>query len=139
MAEVTQTRQSEHSRPLPVRGVVAVLVSVLVNVVLVLAIGALGVAPGFRPLSVPPVAFLSAAGAVGATAVYWALTRYRAAADRTFVRLAAVVLVLSFLPDVGLLLNDPAATVAGVLALMLMHVVVAAASVGLLVYWGTAR
>lgn len=139
MAEVTQARPSEHSRPLAVRGAVAVVVSVLVNVVLVLAVGALGIAPGFRPLAVPPVAFLSAMGAVGATAVYWGLTRYRNAPDRSFVRLAAVVLVLSFLPDVGLLLNDPAATVAGVVALMVMHVVVAAASVGSLVYWGTAR
>jgi hypothetical protein len=139
MEERTQTRASEHSRPLAVRGAGALVASVLVNVGLVLVAGAVGLAPGFRPLSVPPVAFLSAVGAVGATGVYWGLTRYRDAADRSFVRLAAVVLVLSFLPDVGLLLNDPAATVAGVVALMVMHAVVAAASVGSLVYWGAVR
>jgi hypothetical protein len=49
------------------------------------------------------------------------------------------VLVVSFLPDLGLLAGDPAATVPGVLALMVMHVVVAAASVGALVVGGAPR
>lgn len=122
-------------RSVPIRVGVAVVVSVVVNVALVLLAGALDVAPGFRPLSVPPVAFLSAIGAVGAAVVYWLLGRVSETPDRTFVRVAAAVLLVSFVPDLGLLAADPAATVLGVLVLVIMHVVVAVASVGALVYW----
>lgn len=134
------TSSTTNRRPsLPVRGGVGVVVAVLVNVMLLVAVGTVGVAPGFRPLTLPPVVFLSTVGAVGAAGAYWLLQGRIADPDRTFVRVAAVVLVLSFLPDVGLLVADPAATVAGVLVLMVMHVVVAAASVGALVYWGGER
>jgi hypothetical protein len=42
-----------------------------------------------------------------------------------FTRVAVVVLLLSFVPDVLLLQADPAATVPAVIVLMVMHVVVA--------------
>jgi len=60
-------------------------------------------------------------------------------ADRPFVRVAAAVLVLSFIPDIALLAVDPTATPLAVVVLMAMHAAVAAASVGLLVYWRTGR
>lgn len=121
--------------PVSVRGAIAAVGSVACNVGLVFAAGAVGIAPGFRALTPPPVAFLSAVGALGATAVYWLLVRTGAVdrPARTFRRVAAAVLVVSFLPDIGLLWADPAATLPGILVLMLMHVVVAAVSVGLLV------
>lgn len=135
MATETSRRQQNAAPSIPVRAGVAIVIGVLVNVLVVLAAGTLGVAPGFRPLTVPPVVFLSAVGAVGAVVVYALFQRYVDRAEHYFVRVAAVVLVLSFLPDVGLLFGDPAATVPGVVLLMVMHVVVAAASVGALVYW----
>jgi hypothetical protein len=84
-------------------------------------------------MSYPPVVFLSVVGALGAAVAYLLLQR-RGSADlaAAFTRLAAVVLVICFVPDVGLLVADDAATVAGVLVLIVMHVVVAAASVALL-------
>ena len=114
------------------RGALAAVVASVANAVLVLAATAVGVAPGFRPLALPPVLLLTVLGVAGATAVYWLLRRRATNPDRTFVRVAAVVLVLSFLPDIGLLSADPAATVAGVVVLMAMHVVAAAASVAVL-------
>lgn len=132
MNETETVPTGVRSGPLAVRAGLAVVLSVLVNGVLVLAFDAAGIAPDFRALSIPPVAFLSAAGAVGAAAVYWLLGRYVDRPERTFRRVAVAVLVLSFVPDLGLLAADPAATVPGVLALMGMHVVVAAASVGFL-------
>lgn len=114
------------------RGVLAVVLVVVANAVVTLAATAVGVAPGFRPLSLPSVLLLSTLGVVGATVAYWLLVRRAANPDRTFVRLAAVVLVLSFLPDVGLLVGDPAATVPGVVVLMAMHVVAAVVSVAVL-------
>jgi hypothetical protein len=123
------------SPSVPVRGGLAVVLAVLANVGLVLGVDALGIAPGFRALTIPPVAFLSAVGAGGATVVYWLLGRYVSDADRTFVRVAAGVLLLSFVPDVALLAIDPAATPLAVVVLVAMHVVVAAVSVGVIVSW----
>jgi hypothetical protein len=122
-----------------VRGGLAVVLAVLANAVLVVGVGALDLAPEFRALTLPPVAFLSALGAGGATVVYWLLGRYVKEVDRTFLRIAGAVLVLSFVPDVALLAIDPAATVLGVVVLILMHVIVAGVSVGTLVYWGRER
>lgn len=132
MSTAVSDREQSWLDRLAVRSVAAVLLAVAVNVVIVVAVGELGVAPGFRALTVPPVAFLSAAGAVGATAVYWALTRLSDRPGRTFRRVAAAVLVVSFLPDLALLAVDDAATVAGVVVLMAMHVTVAAVCVALL-------
>lgn len=134
-AEHTTTR----SPSVPVRGGLAVVLAVLANAVLVVGVGALDLAPEFRALTLPPVAFLSALGAGGATVVYWLLGRYVKEVDRTFLRVAGAVLVLSFVPDVALLAIDPAATVLGVVVLILMHVIVAGVSVGTLVYWGRER
>jgi len=120
-------------RPLAVRGALALLAAVVVNAALVWVVGAVDLAPGFRALTYPPVVFLSAVGALGATAVYALLGRFVDDVDRTFTRVAAVVLVLSFVPDLGLLVGDPAATVPAVVVLMGMHVVVAVASVAALV------
>lgn len=139
MANTQSDFADDRQWSLPVRGVLAVLASVLVNAALVWALDAAGIAPDFRALTYPPVVFLSALGAVGATVVYALLVRYVDDVDRTFVRVAAAVLVLSFVPDLGLLAADPAATVPGVLALMVMHVVVAVASVAALVAGGAPR
>jgi len=119
----------------PVRGGLAIVLAVLANVVFVLGVDALGIAPRFRALTIPPVAFLSTLGAGGATVVYWLLGRHVGDADRTFLRVAVGVLLLSFVPDVALLAFDPAATLLAVVALMAMHVVVAAVSVRVLVSW----
>ncbi|MDZ5812564.1 DUF6069 family protein [Halorubrum sp. AD140] len=134
-AEHTMTR----SPSVPVRGGLAVVLAVLANVGLVLGVDALGIAPEFQALTIPPVAFLSALGAGGATVVYWLLGRYVNDADRTFVRVAAGVLLLSFVPDVALLAIDPAATPLAVVVLMAMHVVVAVVSVWVLVSWRTGQ
>jgi hypothetical protein len=122
---------------LALRGGAAALVAVVVNAVLVAVSGALNIAPDFMALTYPPVAFLSAFGAIGATVVYALVARVREDPDPLFVRIAVAALVLSFVPDIALLVADEAATVAGILVLMLMHVVVAAASVRLLTQPGT--
>jgi hypothetical protein len=108
MTSAVRTRAPAPS--LLVRGGLAVVVAVLADVGLVLGVTALGVAPAFRAVTVPPVAFLSALGAGGAAVVYRLAQRYVRDADRTFVRGAAV-----------------------------LHVVVAAVSVGLLVGWRTGQ
>ncbi|MDZ5811304.1 DUF6069 family protein [Halorubrum sp. AD140] len=130
---------ASRSPSLTVRGALAVALAVLANVALVFVAEALAVAPDFRALTVPPVAFLSAVGAGGATVVYWLFGRFFGDAERVFVRVAAGVLLVSFVPDLALLAVDPTATPLAVVLLMAMHVVVAAAAVGALVYWRADR
>lgn len=127
-----QSAQPVTGGALAVRATVATVLAGLVNAGLVAGATAAGVGEGFRAISYPPVLFLTVAGVVGATVLYALLLRRSETPKRTFIRVAVAVLVLSFLPDLVLLALDPAATVGGVVVLMLMHVVVAAASVGVL-------
>ena len=134
MAETASGFAPLRNQSVAVRGGVAILVAAVTNALLVVVADAVGVAPNLESIAMTNVVGLSVIGAVGATAVYAALGRYADDPERAFLRAAAAVLVLSFAPDLGLLMSDPAATVAGVVLLMIMHVVVAVASIGSLVY-----
>jgi hypothetical protein len=132
-ASPPSTTATERSRPSLVRrGAVAVVGSAAANALLLALVLATDLVGPFMALTYPPVVFLSVVGALGATGVYALLVRRVAEPDRTFRRVAVAVLLLSFLPDVGLYLADPAATLGVVLVLMLMHVVVAGVSVAAL-------
>ncbi|MDZ7689039.1 MAG: DUF6069 family protein [Halobacteriales archaeon] len=117
------------TRELAKRGAIAVVLSVVVNLVVLQAVLVGDLVQQFEPLNVGPVALFSALGAVGATVAYAVVDRFSETPDRTFVVVAVVVLVLSFVPDIFLLQAEPAATVPAVVVLMVMHVVVAVASV----------
>ena len=85
----------------------------------------------FQPLTLPVYGFLTVLGAiVGAIGWHLVVARSRNASGVLRV-LVPTVLVLSFIPDVMLLVTEsqPGTTTAGVVALMLMHVGVAAAAV----------
>src|SRR6056297_182268 len=104
------------------RGGIALVLAVLVNVVIVVAADAAGVAPTLEPLSTGPVVLFTALGIVGATVVYGVLARFRETPDRLFTGIAAVVLVLSLIPDVTYAPTLPGATTLGVTVLAIMHV-----------------
>lgn len=106
-------------------GGVAVVGSLAVNAAILYAALDLGVAPGFEPLSWRSVLFLTAFGAVAATAAYLVVRRLSDNPDRTYRLLAGVALVASFVPDVFMLPDEPNSTTNGILVLMLMHVTVA--------------
>ncbi|MFC5368352.1 DUF6069 family protein [Salinirubrum litoreum] len=114
------------------RGALALLLSAAANALLLAAILASGAVPPFMALAYGPVIFVSLLGALGATVVYALLARRVTDPDRTFVRVAAVALLLSFAPNVALYLSDPAVTLGVLLSLASMHVVAAVASVGAL-------
>lgn len=98
-----------------------------------LALVVLDVPPEFNPLVTPSFAGLTTFGVIGAVIVYALLGRFSRRPVRTFSTVAFVVLLLSFIPDIGLLLSGaPGATLASVVVLMLMHVVAYAITVGLL-------
>jgi hypothetical protein len=94
---------------------------------------AFSVSPDFPPFQ-GSVAPYSAGGIILAGVVYAVLRRVVPDSDRVYVRIAIVVLVLSWIPDVALLfINEPGATVPAVASLMVMHAVAAAVVVTLLV------
>ena len=94
---------------------------------------AFAVSPDFEPFQ-GTVAPYTAGGVLLAGVVFAVLRRFVRDADRVYVRLAVVALVLSWIPDVALLvIHDPGATVPGVASLMVMHAVTAAIVVTLLV------
>mgnify|MGYP000557275594 CR=1 FL=1 len=135
MSETVATAGTTDRSSLLVRGGLGIALGMALNGILILGAGSLAYAEGVRALTLPPVLFLTAAGGVGAVLVYWVVTGYLSAGERTFVRVAAVALVLSFLPDIALLAMDPEVTVPAAVTLMVLHVIAAVAIVWALVYW----
>lgn len=119
-------------RVIVLRGVVAAVVASALNAALVPVARSLDLAPGFEPISYTPVVFLTVLGATAATAVFAVVVRLSTDPARTFTRLATGVLVLSVLPDLLLLRVESAATVPGILVLVVMHVVATVVIVGTL-------
>lgn len=61
-------------------------------------------------------------GIAGATAVYGVVARQSATPARTFLQVAAIALVVSFLPDIGLAVTADAVTTSEAIGLMILHV-----------------
>lgn len=135
---MTTTTESEPTAPvelprLVTYGIIAVILASVVNAFIrVVATTLLGVPADFGPLGWGPVVNTTIVGVVGASGVYGLLTRLSKRPNRTFLGIAAVGLVLSFVP----LLVPPAflaAAPASVLwTLAVMHVTTATVVVGLL-------
>jgi len=113
------------------RIVIATAVALVIAVPVDLAIEAIArqafaVSPQFEPFQ-GTVAPYTAGGVILAGIAYAVVHRFFRDADRVYVRLAIVALVLSWIPDVALLfINEPGATVPAVASLMVMHAVTAA-------------
>lgn len=115
------------------RGVLAVVGAILaVLAVRWVAVSLVDVPPEFQPLALPSAAiFFTAVLGTGAVIVFAVVRRAAGRPVRTFRWIAAVALLLSFLPDAWLLSEGaaeafPGATPATVVALMVLHVVAAA-------------
>ena len=106
-------------------GVVAAILNVIVSAV---ARGPFDASDDFVPLTPGPIVLWTIVGAI-IGALGWRLIVTKKANSRALLaKLVPTVLVLSLLPDLALLATDtmPGQTPAGVLALMVMHVLTAA-------------
>src|SRR5262245_33092727 len=114
-------------------GPLTVIISVVANVIIwLIAKAVLNIPPRFAPLADPgSVIVLTIIGVTGAVIVFAIVSRFARHPIKLFRIIALVVLLLSFLPDIGLL-TIPGMSTPAVIVLMLMHVVAAAISVGLL-------
>jgi len=109
----------------------AAVANALVGVV---AVALPGISPGFLPLQVGAVVSFTVVGVFGAAVVFALVARLSRRPAWLFRRIAFGVLVVSLVPDLLLLFSSPfpETTVAAVVALMVMHVVAWAVSVGTL-------
>ena len=108
-----------------VAGVIAAIVNVAVSAI---ARGPFDASDDFVPLTPGPIVLWTIVGAI-IGALGWRLIVTKKANSRALLaKLVPTVLVLSFLPDLALLASDsmPGQTTAGVVALMVMHVLTAA-------------
>ena len=120
-------------------GVLAIIASVAANLLVrQLALATLGISDEFEELSgigaIITITSLTTLGVLGAVIVFALLERFARRPILMFKRIAVVALVLSFVPDVLLLVASvPGATVVSVGVLMSMHVVAWVISVGMLI------
>jgi hypothetical protein len=107
--------------------VIALVIAVPVDLAIeAVARQAFAVSPDFEPFQ-GTVAPYTAGGVILAGIAYAVVRPTFRNPDRLYLRLAIVALVLSWIPDVALLvINEPGATVPAVASLMLIHTVAAA-------------
>jgi hypothetical protein len=119
---------------------IALVVAIPVDLVIeALARRTLAVSPEFEPFQ-GTVAPYTAGGLALAGVAYALVQRFFRDANRVYIRIAVVALLLSWIPDVALLfINEPGATVPAVASLMVMHAVAAAIVVTSLVRIAGAR
>jgi hypothetical protein len=127
------TRRSDVSLTTALRtGAVAGVIAAVTNLVIsAIARGPLGASGDFVPLTPGPIVMWTIIGAI-IGALGWRLIVTTSAHSRTLLNtLVPTVLVLSLIPDVALLVTDSTAgqTTAGVVALMVMHIVTAVIAV----------
>jgi Family of unknown function (DUF6069) len=115
--------------------IVAVIASVVVTLVIYfVAKAALEIHPAFAPLMTPLPTILFTIIGVGVGAGVYSLLRRRGGdTTGTFMRIALLALLASFIPDVALLATgQPGATLTSVGVLVVMHVVAAVVAIAVL-------
>jgi hypothetical protein len=122
-----------------VSGSIVLIVSVIVNAVLSTALlpftGVPNTVMTFRVVG--PTGMFTIVGVIGAVIVFALVRRFSKHSTLVFTWIAAIVLLLSFIPDIFVHNLGPMfgqITTAGILLLMLMHVACAAITVCGLVY-----
>ncbi|MEW6734393.1 MAG: DUF6069 family protein [Acidobacteriota bacterium] len=115
-------------------GPLTVSAAVVANLIVrFIALSLLDIPLRFSPLAHPgPVITLTTVGVTGSVIVFAIVSKFAKHPIRLFRIIAIVVLLISFLPDLAML-TIPGISVLAVVVLMLMHVVAAAISVGLLI------
>jgi hypothetical protein len=116
-------------------GPLTIVAAVVANVIIrLLALALLPISPAFPPLQPAQPIFFTVIGVLGAAIVFAIVGRFARRPIRLFRIIALIALLISFLPDIGLLASNmmPGTSALSVGVLMLMHIVAFAISVGML-------
>lgn len=122
----TRDREPRERRGVLQAGAIALVLSVAVNVALATVARMAEIGEGLMAMTYPSVLLLTAVAVVGAVAVYLALRWVTSSPDRIFLAVAAVVLVVSVVPDFTYVPAQPGGSVTAGAVLALMHVATAA-------------
>jgi hypothetical protein len=128
MMSLTNPDRKAPTGRIVVAAIVTLVIAVIGNLVLgLLATSLLDIPPNFEPLTPVRYSFLTVMGVLGGIVVFLYMTRKSGKPVRAFQRIAWITLALSMLPTLGLYFSQamPGTTLAGVLVLMLMHVIAA--------------
>ena len=112
-----------------------ILAAVVANVIIQqIAVAVLNPDSAFLPLTLMPPIIFTVVGVLGAVVVYAVIGRFSRQPVRLFRRVALVALVVSFIPDILMLVTgfNPGTTAANVAVLILMHIVAWGIAVGML-------
>lgn len=113
------------------RGGVALTLALALNLLLVTAILTAEAVPTHEFLDYGPVVLWTTIGVVGATLVYGLVHRHADRPEATFARLAVIVLLLSWIPDVAIYLAG-VAPFSVAISLAALHVPPAVVSIAVL-------
>ena len=116
-------------------GPLTILAAIVANVIIQqIAVAVLNPDPAFLPLTLLPPIIFTVVGVLGAVIVYAVIGRFARQPVHLFRRVALVTLVVSFIPDILMLITgfNPGTTAANVAVLLLMHVIAWAIAVGIL-------
>lgn len=131
--ETTQPVRPVVAQPLRTPAILtaAMLVAVAVNTLVAVVAKSLGANPGFAPLSLAVYGPFTVIGVLVGWLGWWLIQRRAAHPDATLRVLVPVMVVVSWAPDLTLLVLRfiPETSTAGVLGLMIMHLVVAGVAV----------
>jgi len=117
------------------RGMVAFVLGLLLNFAIVQSVFTFDLTGSTEYIEFRSTTMLTTVGVVAATAVYGVIAWRSARPNWLFVRVAIVAFVLSFLPNIGLLLDPNGPATDEVLVLMSMHVPPAVTCVASLTGW----
>ena len=123
-------------------GGAAFVLSLLANAILrSLVMAFFTISPLFQALAVwDTIIVFTLVGVFAATVVFAVMARLTRHAIKLFRWLSGVLLIVSFVPNILMLTtNGPGATVPAVVTLMIMHVITAGITVGLLTTWPRVR
>ena len=120
---------------LPWVGPLTILAAIVANVIIQqIAVAVLRPDPAFMPLTFAAPIVFTLIGVLGAAIVYAVIGRFARQPIQLFRRVALVTLVVSFIPDILMLITgfNPGTTAANVAVLLLMHIIAWAIAVGML-------
>jgi hypothetical protein len=137
MSSSTMTERTKQiaSGQLAKAGALAVVASVAANLIIrIIAVNILGIGSDFPPLGWGPPIVFTIIGVVGAVIVFAIVARFAKRPTWLFRIIGLMVLLLSLLPDIGLLNSNamPGTSLGSVVVLMLMHLAAGAITIWLL-------
>jgi hypothetical protein len=113
-------------------GLSAFLIAIAGNFIVRMFTGSVTfIPPQFAPFQIPRITIFTLVGVLGATLLFAVLVRFTRKPIRLFWIISVIFLLISFIPNIAMFFTNfvPGATPAGIISLMIMHVITAAAAV----------